>query len=84
MTIMSAKFLDYSIKILEDNDITDIILFANTNRELYQEYIDQIRANKFKTQKLNIQLLYLPTVVTFGDALREIKRQHVIKNDFVL
>ena len=79
--IMGAKLLDHSIKILIDNDIEDIILYANSHKEQYQEYVKQIQE---QYPKLKIQLLYLPLINSYGKLLREIKNLKIIKHDFVV
>ena len=57
LKICGSKLLDFSIKILIDNDIHDIILFANSCKAQYEEYINELLS---QYPKLKIDLLYLP------------------------
>lgn len=83
LPIVGVPLLKYTLEFLASSDIEEIIVFCCSKADQLEEYIDHLNKDPLSLG-IPVKCIVNKDAKTCGDALREIKRTELIRDEFVL
>eukprot|EP00795_Rhopilema_esculentum_P005217 gene5217-355_t len=84
LPLVNCKLLDYTIEYLVEEGVQEIILFCCSNANKIKEYASSAKWSQNKECSIQVVVSSSTNCMSFGDALREIDREGLIRSDFLL
>jgi len=82
MPLVNVPMIDYTIEFLAGNGVEEIYVFCRSHADLVRAHIEQSKFSQMDS--LKIECIVSTGAWTEGDALREMAKLEVIKEDFIL
>jgi len=84
LPLVNQKLLDYIIEYLIEEGVQELILFCCSHANEIREYIRSSKWSQSKECSIQLLISSSENCISFGDALREIDREGLIRSDFLL
>eukprot|EP00112_Aurelia_sp_Birch-Aquarium-sp1_P007013 Seg1766.1 transcript_id=Seg1766.1/GoldUCD/mRNA.D3Y31 product="Translation initiation factor eIF-2B subunit epsilon" protein_id=Seg1766.1/GoldUCD/D3Y31 len=84
LPLVNHFLLDYTIEYLLEEGVQEIILFCCANAAQIKEYASKAKWSQSKECTIQVVISSSQDCMSFGDALREIDREGLIRSDFLI
>lgn len=83
LPLVNVPLLDYTIEFLVEAGVQEIFVFCSRHADQIKKHISQSKWQSSRSP-CDVKTIKVEDCFSVGDALREIDRQSLLKNDFVL